>query len=214
MNNRLTSAAKDFAANTREHVLTLLHDDGEYRHVRFARPDSGLYRVDVVTWPYHLAVSGDLHGFVFRRLSDMFEFFRSTHAGHIDPGYWAEKVVDGRERCRSWSEDLFTAQVTEDLAAAEKNWPGLTEAWKEKTDGWLADWDVSYEYGARSAVDNFEFEHPDSTWSNRRVWHFEDTDQWQLTDWDWHYLRSCHAVRATIAAYDATRVPAATGGAA
>ena len=52
-------AAKMFAVNTAKHQLTILHNDGLYRHVRFGRPDTSLYRYELVTWPGHLSVGGD-----------------------------------------------------------------------------------------------------------------------------------------------------------
>lgn len=213
VNELMTRAAADWAANTTHHTVTVLHDEGLYRHVRYAHRDSDLYMVNVVTWPGHLAVSGDVRGFVFRRTQDMFEFFRAEPAGRLNPGYWAEKVIDGRERCRSWNQDLFDTRVAEILAAAEATHPGVTEKWKANTTGFWVSYDLSTETAAREAVVDFSWI-SSMDWST--VWRFPNNafDWASFQDWDWHYLRSCHAVRATIAAYDAARVPTVIGGAA
>ncbi len=68
--------AKVFALNTADHELTTLHDDGIYRHILMSKPGTGLYRYELITWPGHLAISGDLDSYVFARVDDMFTFFR------------------------------------------------------------------------------------------------------------------------------------------
>src|SRR5690348_12248442 len=83
--------AAQFADNTAEHELTILHGDGLYRHIRMQKPGTGMYHYDLVTWPGYLAISGDLDSYVFSRVRDMFTFFRGRG---INPSYWAEKVQD------------------------------------------------------------------------------------------------------------------------
>jgi hypothetical protein len=73
-----------FESDTAEHELTVLRDEGLYRHLSYGKPRSGTMRVDVVTWPGHLAYVGDMGAFVFSRVADMFTFFRG----------------DRRKRCR------------------------------------------------------------------------------------------------------------------
>lgn len=82
-----------FVGDTAKHEMTVLHNDGLYRHLRFKRPDTYMYHFDVVTWPGYLTITGDMDTFTFARLEDMFEFFRSGVG--INPGYWGEKVKAG-----------------------------------------------------------------------------------------------------------------------
>lgn len=82
-----------FRADIAQHEMTVLHNDGVYRHLRFKRPDTFMYHFDVVTWPGYLTITGDMDTFTFARLEDMFEFFRSGTG--INPGYWGEKVKAG-----------------------------------------------------------------------------------------------------------------------
>jgi hypothetical protein len=82
----------DFLITVVEHEMKIIHADGVFRHVRFARPGTGIDSFTLTTWPGYLCIAGDIGTYVFRRLHDMFEFFRSPRAGlRINPGYWAEK---------------------------------------------------------------------------------------------------------------------------
>jgi hypothetical protein len=82
-----------FVSDTADHEMTVLHNDGLYRHLRFKKPDSSTYWFDVITWPGSLTIHGDMGTYMFSRLEDMFEFFRSGVG--INPGYWGEKVKAG-----------------------------------------------------------------------------------------------------------------------
>ena len=70
---------------TADHKLTILHNDGLYRHIRFKNPKSIFYWFDLITWPGVLVFKGDMGCYVFSRLDDMFEFFTGPT---INPGYW------------------------------------------------------------------------------------------------------------------------------
>lgn len=72
-----------FLQDVADHKMTVVMDNGVYRHLRFANSDSKLafnQWFDIVTWPGFLAYSGDMGCFVFSRLKDMFEFFRARPA--------------------------------------------------------------------------------------------------------------------------------------
>lgn len=89
-------AGENFAA----HALTVVCEDGLYRHWRCQAPGTYVYGFDVVTWPGYLCVCGDIGTWVFSRVRDMLEFFESDHGG-INPQYWAEKLQDGPHRARN-----------------------------------------------------------------------------------------------------------------
>lgn len=101
---------KRFAKDVADHRMTVLHDDGLYRHLRFTRPGTGLYWFEITTWPGSLAIRGDMGSFMFSRLPDMFEFFGT---GDINPGYWAEKTpnygVDAA--VRRYSPETFESTI-------------------------------------------------------------------------------------------------------
>jgi hypothetical protein len=108
--------AERFARETRWHKMTVLHDDGLYRHLRCVRPKSGLYWFDIVTWPGSLAIRGDLNAaYVFSRTTDMFEFFRARSSDKINPHYWAEKLSEGRRSVQTYSSDLLRWNIRQAL---------------------------------------------------------------------------------------------------
>jgi hypothetical protein len=118
----------DFLKDVSAHEMEVLREDGVYRHIRFKKPGTGCMHFDLVTWPGYLAYSGDMGCYVFSRLNDMFEFFRTDREylqrdGRqlcINLGYWSEKLqaVDGGRRegsAKEFSEEKFSRAVIEDL---------------------------------------------------------------------------------------------------
>ena len=195
--NAAESAAR-FQTETAHHQMTVLHDDGLYRHLRFRNPANGSYWFDLTTWPGYLAITGDIDGFVFARTRDMFAFFRQSDAGlKINPGYWQEKVVAGRDNVKEYSEAMLRWHVIDDLTAAVEGGDaprGLGKAIREQV---LEDPDICLEDGARAAVNAFEYE----------GFQFADTWEWDLADYSWCFLWACHAIVWGIGQYDTWRAP-------
>ena len=189
-----------FARETANHRMTVLHDEGLYRHVRFKQPDTGFYWFDLVTWPGNLSVTGDFgDGHTFARIPDMFEFFRGSSRYGINAQYWAEKVITGRGGLRTYEEDRFRETVIENFVEIVRYGDaprGLGKAVREQI---LDDPDIYYEAGARSALDAFEF----------NGFRFESWE-WDFTEYDWSYLWCCHAIVWGIEQYDAARVAVAS----
>lgn len=188
-----------FKADTKNHEMTVLHDDGLYRHLRFKPPGISFYWFDLVTWPGKLAFVGDGEGFVFSRLEDMFEFFRMSH-GSINPGYWAEKVVDDPTRARRYSAEKFAARVAEALADVEEIYPGATTAWANHVE----DYDVAYASNAHEALSDFRFK-PEGAPADQAPLRFDDAWEWDFQDWHWWFLWACHAIVWGISRYDALK---------
>lgn len=86
-----------FLRDIADHQMTILRDDGVNRHIRFRKPGTVCYGFDLVTWPGALCYTGDMGTYVFQRLEDMFEFFRTDRRGGncltINPQYWSEKLI-------------------------------------------------------------------------------------------------------------------------
>jgi hypothetical protein len=158
-----TDVAARFAAETAQHQMTVLRDDGLYRHVRFmhvapnketGKPErSSFYWFDLVTWPGCLTVNGDCGTFTFSRPEDMFEFFRG---GRVNPQYWAEKVR-GEMRLKRYSSERFREHVMDDIRDSEKDYPGLAEAVEREIFGPYSEWNTEFEDGAREALADFAF---------------------------------------------------------
>lgn len=107
---------RQFIKDVKNHKLEIKLDNGVYRHLTFKRPDTFCYRFDLVTFPGHLAITGDMGSNVFNRLHDMFEFFK----GGINFGYWSEKLVaeePSHDECRGQKFDLktFYSNLKEDI---------------------------------------------------------------------------------------------------
>lgn len=219
------AAAERFNHDTREHVMSVLHDDGLYRHLRFAKPGTGIYAFEVVTWPGCLAYRGDMgNSWVFMREVDMVPWFRS--GPDINPGYWLQKVQDGRERAKEYDEAVL-ARHLRDAAAdlddeprvvtvmspllndpdtpAPPQVPGggserdkfLARVERIKADCYI---DLSHQDGARELLTELE---------NERL--LSETWEWDLTDFSLHYLWACCAIRAGVemyAAHSAAKEPA------
>lgn len=109
-----------FLKDTAEHRLEVLREDGLYRHLRCRKPGTYCYGFDIVTWPGHLAITGDMGASAFCRLDDMLHFFRTTDDRHdqagglsINAGYWAEKLVANDGNRLEFEASLFRDYVKE-----------------------------------------------------------------------------------------------------
>ncbi|MFD9124911.1 hypothetical protein [Kitasatospora sp. NPDC059571] len=189
--------AKRFKRETAEHQLTILREDGLYRHLRMANPQyGGVYSFDVLTWPNGLLIRGDGPNFVFSShpTADLFEMFRGSSRHGINPGYWREKVRAGQ--VKAWSEERFRAWLTAKVATDGPSNPGLADAVNEQIleNGYHS---LEYEDGARTAV----------AWFDHDDYDLEFPAKWErdFDDWSWEYLWACHAIVRGIAEYDRVR---------
>lgn len=203
MNEQQT--AERFKRETTNHEMTVLRDDGLYRHLRFANPSSGLYWYEITTTPQQLVFSGDGESFVFRLAPDMFEMFRDSAAsGDINASYWAEKCRTGN--ARSYSRERFEEHVWKDVVAAEPYYRELREHVQQRIfESEL--YNVDYEAAALMAALNFEHHlmaRSDAAYS-RGPFRFQRIHEWELRDFDWWFLFACHAIRHGIGQYDAAR---------
>jgi hypothetical protein len=195
----MSEYAKDaarFAAETRGHVLTVVKDDGLYRHLVCANPAGGFYRFDLITWPHNVFLRGDGYsfGFAIWPTRDMLDVFRGSRSGGINPGYWQEKVTAGRGDVKDWSEDLFRAWVLDEATKAEGHYPGAVEAVKKQI---LSSDEHSTEYRgtAEYAVASFDY-------GDFRLRLPADWDE-SFEDYSWEFLFACRAVLWAIDQYDA-----------
>ena len=111
--------ADRFARDTANHQMTIKHEDGLYRHLRFENPKPGGHTpFELITWPYNLVVkAGWVFHFDIDATEDMFALFRRTaFPGEINPGYWSEKVRAGRDEVEGYEPDLLKAEVASTIA--------------------------------------------------------------------------------------------------
>ncbi len=110
----------EFLQDVASHKMTVVREDGLYRHISFGRPGSSTYRFDLLTWPGHLCYTGDMGTFVFQRLDDMLQFFRTDRREdgslRINLKYWAEKCEAECSRgqgIREFDPEAFKREITE-----------------------------------------------------------------------------------------------------
>ena len=118
MSDYSASAAR-FARDTAKHEMTLKHEDGLYRHLKFMNAENGSFGAfELITWPYNLVVkTGWTFHFDIDATPDMFDLFRRTaRTGQINPGYWSEKVRAGRDEVEGFNPDLFKGEIASTLA--------------------------------------------------------------------------------------------------
>jgi len=188
-----------FLKNTAEHELTVLHDEGLYRHVRMAEPGTMVFHYDIITYPGYLTVVGDMGSFTFSRVEDMFKFFRCEEDGklHINPGYWAEKLVavDRNSGYEEYSSELFLETVERDIRDRwDLEGDELEEAVAHVSEE--AAPHCENEYQAREF--GFEYESP----NGRR---FRDFWEYNLRVYTYHYIWLLYGIVHAIQMYDALR---------
>lgn len=93
MSARDIPTREEFEANVKEHELTILHDDGIYRHIMMRRLDHNHQWYELISSPNLLTYNGDMGTFVFARNNqDMFQFFNADDGREINAHYWEEKI--------------------------------------------------------------------------------------------------------------------------
>lgn len=237
--------ARSFGDDVAGHRMIVRHDQGLYRHLVFEqREDSWNNRFELITTPGTLTIVGDRGGHIFRRLTDMFQFFRSNpdRPHRIDVGYWAEKTPDHGRSVKVYSEELTRQLIAEHLQEAVQNRDALLkefqeenerqhESWREDlhaegieegdpdypppTPERLEDWPellaaiklveraaeeiqnyeddgmLGYEDGARQLLDELDV-----------IGLVSDTWEWDLHDWDYHFVWCLNAISWGIQQYD------------
>ena len=195
-----------FTAEIAQHQMQVIRDDGVNRHLRFKRPGTMTMHFDLVTWPGYLCYTGDMGTYVFRRLHDMFEFFRRDNDRapyRIDLRYWAEKLQadDHGDGVRKWDQQQFEAEVRdyfEQYTSDEDEWPDDRKAalW-QAIDEQVCRASIESEHHAWTAL--LDFEHDGLFF---RDWESD------CKVWTHYFLWCCHALEWAIGIYDAQKAGA------
>ena len=201
----MSEFVEQFERDVAKHVMEVIRDDGVHRHIRFRRPGTMCMHFDLLTWPGYLCYTGDMGTYVFRRLTDMFEFFRRSDDDRryrIDLRYWAEKVeaADGCDGVERFSADRFRADVKDYFECHTDDaevWPAQRKAdlWAEIESDVLSEMDDIGEHGAWSAL--FHFSHDGFL--------FQDWER-QCREYTHRFQWCCHALAWAINVYDHARV--------
>ncbi len=191
---------QQFISEVDEHEMAILHEDGLYRHLRFARPGTSIWSFNLITWPGYLTIVGDIGGgHTFHRVPDMLDFFDVGQPdGHINVGYWSEKLEAGQRSVQGYSEDAFRSHVdtlvtewAENLSA-----PDAARLRERVTEEIL---EVAYdEHEALSALGDFTF-------GDRGDRLDEEMDEAAWRGYDHHFLIALHAILWGAKRYHASR---------
>jgi hypothetical protein len=183
-------------------------NNGIYRRVVFKRRENAwLHRFELVTWPGALCIRGDVGTYVFSRLNDMFEFFRSPMKEgderlYIDANYWAEKLIasdcNGRrgDGVMRYDSDLFCDYVkrryVEHVRARMHGKPDERRALRSALEDDVLSMADEGEDAARRAADDFECEG------------FRLTDFWEveLRDYTTQFIWALYAIAWGIREFD------------
>jgi len=225
MKNHNQQSLTRFVRDVAKHQMTVLRDDGVHRHLRFKNPESGSYWFDLITWPGVLCIDGDMGTLVFKRLHDMFEFFRTDRVDRLERkkpdeavdlndiqqlerclnlSYWAEKVQAAPlSGIREFDEERFQQETYRFLVEFLRDVRDRCTR-EERRELWehvrCAVWQE--EGGERKRMGVYDFHHT----LNRDI-DFEFRDFWEVNveRWTSGYLWNCCAIAWGVWMYQLPR---------
>lgn len=191
-------ALRRFNIDVDEHEMTVLLDQGLYRHLRFKKPGTGMYYFDIITTPGQLTIRSDMGTYVYAREQDMFPWFNGSY---VNAGYWGEKLqaIDTHCGYRKHDEDAYRRWVIQHFWDRREQYePAVAaEIWADIRDSLFDDYgDQTTKVACMETLDRFRshgFIYRD-TWDN----------DW--TEYSYQYLWCCHAILAGIRHYNDARL--------
>ncbi len=215
-----------FLKDAGSHAMTVIRDDGIHRHLEFRkpRPAGSEYWFQLITYPGELVITGDMGTYVFRRLEDMFEFFRTdreymTRKGNqlaINPSYWSEKLLAtpakgfeefSGESFRTNVKEAFDNWVESNKPYADEDCEDCTKEQREAFDEAKAElWEAlsvdvfsctgDGDVRAFDAASAFQWDKADWRFSLNDCW------EWRCTEYTFHFIWCCYAIAWGIKTYD------------
>lgn len=211
-----------FMNDVKDHQMTILRDEGVYRHIRYKRPSTGNMYFDIITWPGNLCYTGDMGTYVFSRIEDMMYFFAEGKEDEVVTNYyyWTQKAIADSiygNGIKEYSPELAIDTITEEF----KNWKFdyLEDTKIEDEDGNLTDdpyslefieeqWErVEYEIisqahdGPERVYDAAMCFSIEKDGNGRRGPNFEDFWEYNCEELTYHYQWCCHALNWAVKKY-------------
>jgi hypothetical protein len=194
--------AARFAKDTAGHQMTVLHDDGLYRHLRFMKPQA---RQHLPLRPDHLAGLPAPSAGTSAAAATPSPASRTCSSSSgvndgINPDYWSEKLAGDRRRVET---GRTRRQLVRAVRSSERRCSECRSQRRRTREG----------IGRpRSPADILDCDLHRRGTGRARSWSTSATKNWQLRrhvgversrDWDWSFLWACHAIVWGIAQYDA-----------
>lgn len=210
----MTCTQQRFERDVSEHAMTIHRDDGVDRHIAFKKPGTSCYWFEILTWAGALCIRGDCGTYVFSRLTDMFEFFRTDDRGdptklYINRSYWCEKLqaVDcngyGEGRAKEFAQEEFARHVKERfesyLESYEVTDEKRSQLWSDIESEII---DRSHDGETRAFDALMEFR--DDQFPRM----FEDCWEWDCKEYTHGFIWNLYAIAWAIRQYDAAKQPA------
>ena len=198
-----------FLRDVVEHEMVVIRDNGVSRHLRFHKPGTYCMHFDLITWPGYLCYTGDMGTYVFQRLEDMFEFFRTDRKHmHLRDGktlainlsYWGEKLeaVDRHGGYREWSKEKFEARVREDFTRwLEDEEIARTDELQDRFDAEVLGAMEDGKVAAYQAAQGFEID----GWFPFQDWWEVNSDEYTS-----QFIWCCYALAWGIQKYDESKM--------
>lgn len=227
--NPYTEEWQHFREATINHRLDILADtsggtesdpatSSPMRHLRMSQPGETCWSWDIITYPDHLVITGDIaDGYVFTRQTDMMEFFAlpphrldyyHDHAPVIDVRYWTEKLAqvlsNTRDTTTFYSEDAFISYLTD--TTGEHIQGALENCGFDKgSAGYLnreADLTSRMNELIEDAKSHSEEQASAYQWCADHFTHI-DQDYWEANFREYRsdFILACYAIATTVAAY-------------
>lgn len=200
----MTCTKESFLKDVATHAMTIIKSDGPHRHIRFKKPGTMCMHFDLITWPGYLCYTGDMGTFVFRRTTDMLEFFRAGRNDkpyRIDFRYWAEKVeaADKGDGLEAFSAEKFKAEVRDYFEQATDD----TDAWTDERKTAL------WKEIESDVIGRVEDDGEGVAWVALRDFNHDGFrfDDWYRSckEYSHRFLWCCHALEWAVRTYDAAK---------
>lgn len=135
MNTPDAQLAEMFRKDTTAHRLTVQHEDGLYRHLRWAKPGTGECAIEVTSIPGYLIVTGDMGSWTFHRHGSPDLLAEGFFTGNARYDRWASKLeaADTRVGLRDFSEETLKATVEEAIEEWSEGDAELRETLHQET---------------------------------------------------------------------------------
>lgn len=178
-----------------DQAMTVLRDEGLYRHLRFWKSESSFYHFDLITWPGYLTITGDIGCYTFRRIQDMFDFF----TGYLNSDYWSEKLASGgRPSVKVYDEDEFTKWLVQDFWEYSRELsPKQTKEWWQTLKEYVLD-DFTYLGSHHHAISALDGIRNDPGVPSE---HYSEAYEHSWAKYDWHFEMCLAAIVTGIRTY-------------